>query len=140
MNTRAGLVDPQLFHERVVEVALERPETGDEIPDHSRRTASVVQWWQPGREHPLVVLGDHIIDQPSHLFGLASRINPGTPDELAHLFGHHCDRIQRHPHGHGRHAKAGSAAGQTLVHKPLIVLLNSRSSSPATTTSTRRPT
>ena len=69
----------------VVEVLLQRPETGHRVQDRLHRPLDVGQRGQATVERALVIVGHRIPHQPVDLTGVPGRVEAGAADELAHL-------------------------------------------------------
>src|SRR4051794_32947237 len=79
------LVDPYLLDGRVVEVALQRTESGDRVVQETCRMRLVRHGWQAARQRPLVVVGQDVVDQPTDRTAVDFWVQPASPDELTDL-------------------------------------------------------
>ena len=91
-----GTVDPDLLDLGVIEVALQRPISGDRVEDGFGRSGEIGQGRHTAAHGALVVVGDRVPHQPVDLHGMTGRIEPGSTDEftnltldLTHCVGHH---------------------------------------------------
>lgn len=104
----ARRVDPHLFDCRVVEVTLQWSETRDRVEDPARGHHPVAQRREDAAQRAVVVLRDHLIDEPAHGTGVGGRVQPPSADELTHLVLDDFDRV--HPTPSSTPAGQGNAA------------------------------
>ena len=71
---------------------LQRPEARDRVVDRAHRRTRVRKRRQRRGQHPVVVVGDRLLDQPAHRCTVRDRVQAAPPHELAHLG---LDRVDR---------------------------------------------
>ncbi len=81
----AGLVDPDFFHGRVVEVALQRPESGDRVVDEPGGGGAVDNRRQIAGERAFLVFAEDVLDELAYAGGFLNRVEGMAPDEFAHF-------------------------------------------------------
>ena len=88
-----SLLDPHLLDSGVVEVLLQRPETGYRVEHGSSDEPCVDQLGQSPADAALVVVSDHFLHQPAHRGRVGSRVEATAPDQLPHLVLDDGDRL-----------------------------------------------
>ncbi len=91
----ARVVDPDLLHGRIVEIGLQRTESGHLVEHPFDRLPRVGERRQGTGERTLVVLRDRELDQTPQARRIPARVKTFPSDQLANLVGHDRDSIHR---------------------------------------------
>ena len=81
----ARLVDPDLLDRGIVQKALQRAESGQRVEDVTDGAGPVEQRRQGRDRDPLVVVGDHLVDQQPGRPVVGHRVDAAPPDQFADL-------------------------------------------------------
>jgi hypothetical protein len=109
----ARLVDPDLLHGGIVEIALQHPEAGDVVEHVSCRGPGVSERRQCAGQAALAIVGHHVFDELPHHTRLGDRVEAAASDELAYLVLDDGDRVHVTPV-----ASAGGRSHRSLPTAP----------------------
>jgi hypothetical protein len=78
-------VNPDLLYPAVIKKRLQRTEARDRVVHLAGDLLRIGQARQRTTQRSVVIVGDHVIDQPADLADITRRIQPATAHQLAHL-------------------------------------------------------
>lgn len=79
------LVDHDLFHGGIIEVALQRTEAGNGVEDLTSGLLGVIQGGQATTDASVLVLSDDVVNESTYRGRIDDRIDPAATHELANL-------------------------------------------------------
>jgi len=79
------LVDPDLLDRGILQIPLQGPEPGHRIEHALGRLTQVRQRRQPAMQRALVIVGNRVTNELSHLDKITAGVKTRTADQLAHF-------------------------------------------------------